>query len=56
VNAAGTDADQGKVIDAFVSFDDFVGDAGEGAGNSIRIHDNWHVTPLCSLTGPQLKS
>jgi hypothetical protein len=20
-----------------------VGDAGEGAGNAIRIHDNWHL-------------
>src|SRR5688572_12417761 len=56
VNAARADADQGKIIDALVAFDYFVGDAGEGAGNPVRIHDDWHAVPLGGLSGPRLKS
>ena len=40
VDAARTDADQREVIDAFVAFDDFVGDAGEGAADAVRVHDD----------------
>ena len=49
-------ADEREVVDAFVAFDDFVGDAGEGAADAVRIHDDGHVAPLCGLAGPQLKS
>ena len=43
VHAARTHADQGEVFHASVAFDDFVGDAGEGAADPVRIHDDWHV-------------
>src|SRR5204863_181794 len=29
-----------EVINAFVTLDDFVGDAGESAGDAIRVHDD----------------
>ena len=38
-HAARAHADQGQIFDAFVAFDDFVGDAGEGAADAVRIHD-----------------
>ena len=39
-HAARTHADQRQIFDAFVSFDDFVGDSGEGAADAVRIHDS----------------
>src|SRR6185436_6953442 len=39
-NAARTHADKRQIFDAFVSFDDFVGDSSEGAADAVRIHDS----------------
>jgi hypothetical protein len=47
-HAAAADADQGEVFDALVALDDFVGDAGEGAADAVRVHDDRHQR----TTGP----
>ena len=38
-HAAGADADEYEVFYAFIGFDDFVGDAGEGAANLVLAED-----------------
>ena len=40
VHAARTHADQREVINAFITLDNFVCDAGEGAGDAVRVHDD----------------
>ena len=56
MNTACTNANQSEIFDALVPFDDFVGYACEGAADTVRIHDDGHVSPLCDLAGPPLKS
>ena len=47
VHTARAHANQRQIFDAFISFDDFVGDSGEGAANAVRIHDSrGHDTSL----------
>lgn len=59
-HAAGADADEYEVVYAFIGFDDFVGDAGEGAANFVlaengatdggrllRVRDRRLMAPEC---------
>ena len=43
VDAPRTHAHNREILDASVSFDHFVGDAGEGAADPVRIHDDRHL-------------
>ena len=54
-NATFADADERQISDRLVAFENFVRDAGEGAADAVRIHDDRHMTPLCGLAGPRLK-
>jgi hypothetical protein len=40
--ASGPHPDQGKIFNASIAFQDFVGDAGKGAADPVRIHDDRH--------------
>ena len=57
MHAARTDADQRQIFDAFVAFDDFVGDAGEGAAAAARGGEwmpDWHRDRFVAPRRPRL--
>ena len=52
VDAARSDADEGEILNAFIPFQDFVGNAGHGAGNIARVHhDALRRLPGCRFRG-----
>ena len=43
VDAARAHADERQLVNTLVAFDDFVGDAGQGAADAVRIHYCRHL-------------
>ena len=50
-HAAPADADQRQLFDLMVAFEDFVGDAGERAGDTLGVEDDWHGYLFASSQG-----